>query len=534
MEDNHESEPQQASEGNQFPHAIYDEEALIQKLGRKWRRNIKNLLGLLAVVMCRQRADGEQSEFPLSCCSRALVGRFGNARNGSNVIRLAVAVGLLDCTDDFYSYNSGLAKEYRLNARMCDVLEAMGKKHGIRPKWLTNFRRARNTLEVCKKPSSNNEFKQNSSQQQSSTSPHPLSPPLNGGSIQRESVMWQGKDGSRNGHAASSPDYYNAIILSDGSVFGGRPKPQKTHKKNSTPPPHCFSNSRIYKSIKFSSKIRVSCAVQYIEFFLNRKYPFLEVYQRLADELNHDYHQDAPAEIIEYKPNYRTSKTGIITSISIRATSQACSYKSREKAAKSGSSKPYCGIYREDYLEELFGQPYGELAHYDICSSIYRVSYALQTGVWLPSSVDLYDLMYLGINPQSPAAQSYVPPFKTSKARQDFKGFAMRLYFGGCPAQIYSRCRDAFEGMNKKAALEVLRIAKEKMGVAIAGGFLDNEVFSHESNLMMRLRESLYKLGIKTSQCYDSLWSDDARLPALCEEMLPQVLERYLAELGRR
>ena len=43
----------------------------------------------------------------------------------------------------------------------------------------------------------------------------------------------------------------------------------------------------------------------------------------------------------------------------------------------------------------------------------------------------------------------------------------------------------------------------------------------------MMLRGELYKRGVRTSQCYDGFWSDDTRLPTMCEEILPVVAAEY-------
>lgn len=144
--------------------------------------------------------------------------------------------------------------------------------------------------------------------------------------------------------------------------------------------------------------MRARVSVEEVEPGLYAKYPQLRYGQRLADELNEKYHQDSPEEWIRFDPHFNFSKSKMLTKVGIRATSSACSFKSREKAkASEGEEKPYYGTYREDYLSALFGKPYEELYHYDRTASIYNLTYFLNHGVWLSDDVPLYAHMQLGI-----------------------------------------------------------------------------------------------------------------------------------------
>ena len=176
----------------------------------------------------------------------------------------------------------------------------------------------------------------------------------------------------------------------------------------------------------------------------------------------------------------------------------------------------------------MFGMPYYFLAHYDVKSSIYRTTYMLNTGEWLPQEVDFYSLMFAGEKPDE--ANGY--HFDDAQKRADYKQACMRLYFCKSAEEQWNKMRRA--GMlpdycGKEEQLAEIAAARQKMRRAVGGKTYGPEIFLHESCLLMMLRSELYKRGVRTSQCYDGFWSDDARLPTMCEEILPQVASDYRA-----
>lgn len=242
--------------------------------------------------------------------------------------------------------------------------------------------------------------------------------------------------------------------------------------------------------------------------------------------MNERWHGEKPEEWVVFRPHYDFGGKGCLTNTSIRATSSACGLPSREKAEKLGRDTSKLQPWREDYLERLFGLPYSLLAHYDVRSCIYRTTYWLNTGEWLPEAVDFYPLMYAGLRPDD--ADSY--DFETTEERAEFKEKCMRLYF--CPSAADQLNRTPKEllyswGENKEERLRNITEARRKMRYAVGGKTYGTEVFLHESCVLMMLRWELYLRGMETSQCYDGFWSDDPRLAAACEELLPVVAEEY-------
>lgn len=243
--------------------------------------------------------------------------------------------------------------------------------------------------------------------------------------------------------------------------------------------------------------------------------------------MNEEYHHDKPEEMILFRPHITFSRRGICTNISIRATSTASGLPSREKALSEGRADDAgVKLWREDYLADLFRMPYELLSHYDVKSSIYRTTYFLNTGIWLPQEVDFYPLMYAGLRPDDPDGYE----FETAKQRAEYKQGCMRLYFSPSAKDQLNRMRRAkllSPYYTKEEHLAAIEEARRKMRLAVGGRVYGSEIFLHESAVLLMLRRELYRQGVKTSQCYDGFWSDDERLPELCEELLPKVAEEY-------
>lgn len=102
----------------------------------------------------------------------------------------------------------------------------------------------------------------------------------------------------------------------------------------------------------------------------------------------------------------------------------------------------------------------------------------------------------------------------------------MKFYFESSPATMYNHCKEAVKHLPEEAVLEFCQRGMERMKLVI-GRKYGSEIFLHESVIFLMLRRELYCQGVRTSQCYDGFWSDDPRLGALCEELLPKVAEEY-------
>lgn len=95
-----------------------DEEEIKEKLGRKWRVVVDNLLELARFIDVFQPTTGKHArEFYLSCLDCKLVETFKGQKNLSNLIKKAVKIGMLQETKKGYSFNNEKAtcKAYTYN-----------------------------------------------------------------------------------------------------------------------------------------------------------------------------------------------------------------------------------------------------------------------------------------------------------------------------------------------------------------------------------------------------------------------------------
>lgn len=114
-------------------------------------------------------------------------------------------------------------------------------------------------------------------------------------------------------------------------------------------------------------------------------YPQLKHYQEIAEKLNLKEEDDD--YVIRFEPQIERNDKGMITNVSIRATSDFCSRKSREKHP----NLPWHFKCREDYLDETLGPGWEE---YDVKGSVPRIAHFLYTGEWLDADKDPYEEIF--------------------------------------------------------------------------------------------------------------------------------------------
>ena len=483
--------------------AVRDETELRARLGRRWREQIANLTGLCGAQHYLTAPLTELCEFPISVKSNGMLARFGTYQNSSKVLKLAREVGLVSCTNEYYSSGAGKAKCYVFNKAVEKLLMEIANKERIKPKMPVNYKKNR----------------QQNSANPPVFLPSPIMPLPNGSTIHSES--------SAEGITMSCPCSPSPCPpLPNVSTIHSEPDNDKTES------PVLLSilspnSSTIQDRVHIGRSMLRGVTMEEVESALLLRYPQSPFFQWLADGLNEVYHHDKPEEQILFRPNIVFSRRGICTNIGIRATSAASGLPSREKAESEGrADNGDVKLWREDYLAELFSMPYEQLAHYDVKSSIYRTTYFLNTGEWLPQETDLYPLMYAGLRPDDPDGYEFV----TAAQRAEYKQGCMRLYFCPSAADQLNKMRRA--GLlspyhTKEEQLADIEEARRKMRLAVGGRTYGSEVFLHESAVLLSLRRELYARGVQTSQCYDGFWSDDPQLPELCQELLPKVAAEY-------
>ena len=256
------------------------------------------------------------------------------------------------------------------------------------------------------------------------------------------------------------------------------------------------------KQVLFNSKLHLykpdnwSCSdfENYIYMLLLENYPEFEYYQELADEINEKYYNDDVPRQIIFKPNFTWNKGNkAITKIGIRACNELVSAKKEIEDDDKENQ-----LYRYELLEK-YGLPF----EYDIKSSVPRITYALNKGVWLDEDIDLYEVIFDKFTELCPSEKLAW----NEETRKIFKSFFMNIYFDN-ENELYKHfaCKISQKVSYKKedwADLDrVLKYYKQATEEVIGKSF-DSEIFYWESIVYMEVSKYLLDNGYDVLQCYD-------------------------------
>ena len=130
-------------------------------------------------------------------------------------------------------------------------------------------------------------------------------------------------------------------------------------------------------------------------------------------------------------------------------------------------------------------------------SSIYRITYWLNNGIWLDNGIDLY-------------SEIYGSDFTSEEDRRAFKQFCMSLYFDK-PSLIYAHKRNTIPNSIGKYGVNgiknIIDRASRLMFKAIGKSY-GSEVFVYESCLYMNVVHKMRQQGVKVVQIYDGFYYD--------------------------
>lgn len=188
-------------------------------------------------------------------------------------------------------------------------------------------------------------------------------------------------------------------------------------------------------------------------------------------------------------PNINRAKSGTITKVGFRITNPIVSAKVHDN-----QNSDYHGVWLKDILKENFGS----WAEYDVKSSIYRVTYLLNFGEWLPDSVDLYPKM-AGFD------------FKTKEDRNHYKHFCMSLYFCNSAKSILANYyrKQLNMGVDKDELLEAVEEARIRMFETIGESYR-SEIFVAESCIYLEAyRRMVEEMGWRVIQVYDGFYIEN-------------------------
>ena len=275
--------------------------------------------------------------------------------------------------------------------------------------------------------------------------------------------------------------------------------------------------------VRFSSKLHLlkpdnwSCTEfeNYLMSCLYINYPQLRHYQELADNINRTFYADDYDRQISFKPKFTWNKGNkAVTKIGIRATNSLVSAKKEQDENK---------LCKEDVLNR-----YGLKYEFDVKSSVPRLTFALNKGVWLENDIDLYEIMYQKFIKLCPSEQLEW----NETTRNIFKSFHMNGYFdteAKLSAHLKRQVSMKVEKYNKKewADLEyVMKSYRESIIETVGELKYDSEIFFHESCIYMDVTYDLLSKGIDVWQQYDCWYTD--KEVANIEQIVEHYVSRYI------
>jgi hypothetical protein len=280
-------------------------------------------------------------------------------------------------------------------------------------------------------------------------------------------------------------------------------------------------------SVKFSSKLNLlkpdNWSVHQFEDYLTTclydNYPQLQHYQELADLINDVYYSEDVDRQIQFLPTFTWRKGNkCVISIGIRATN--CLVSAKKEYEQGDENKNISG-----YKSEIF-ERYGLKYHYDVKSSVPRLTYFWNTGIWLDNSVDLYSRMYEKF-------VHYCPSEKVEwneKTRKVYKDFHMRGYFDN-----YSTIAGHIKRLismkieykkDEWTNLDYLMKSYKKSIEETIGETYDSEIFLHESCIYMDVLFELLKRDLEVWQVYDE-WNTNEEVEDIYDIISNKAISYY-------
>ena len=243
-------------------------------------------------------------------------------------------------------------------------------------------------------------------------------------------------------------------------------------------------------NIRIAQRTCLPLSDEVIAAGINERYPqYMAMCKTIAED-----NAMKPIDEMDYANlNIKRDKNKNAISISIRKTNQYCPAKVNDVTDEDRTSGKRA--IRDDILMKKFGSVYEN----DVKSSIYRITYLLNYGVWLDSSIDLYERIFGA-------------KFESKEDRKLFKApFCMQLYFNTSSKSMKAHIeykKSKTKLWNKlNYGYTLIDKARENMFKAIGKSWY-SEIFLHESCIYTEVAHRLRLLGYKVMQIYDGFFTD--------------------------
>ncbi len=261
--------------------------------------------------------------------------------------------------------------------------------------------------------------------------------------------------------------------------------------------------------IKIVQQTRLPLSLEYLVVGLIKVYP---QYMEMLHTIDKDNRMMDPADWDYAIPSLMFNKNYECIRIGLRKSNQYCPLKVHNISWETLSENERMRTRRWVIMNK-----FGEEHENDVKSSIYRITYLLNHGVWLDRSHDLYPMM-AGFEMTAAERKLYKAPL------------AMKLYFS--PSVDKAIASSAFQHSGIKelfkeiGARDVFNEARRRMFDVIGPSFR-SEIFLHESCIYTQVAHRLRIMGFKVIQIYDGFFTDRELKQSVFDEIVKECALEY-------
>jgi hypothetical protein len=268
-------------------------------------------------------------------------------------------------------------------------------------------------------------------------------------------------------------------------------------------------------------KVRIAldrCTLSDLECALYETYGIKHFFDKMVIELN----ESLPLlEKIRYRFNFESTKLNH-TKTKIRGTCSMTNYRKKRNEKPAPEVDMQDERSREEYLDDRLGEGWEE---YDVKSSISQVNYLLNNGVWMGNDVDFYKL-YSKLATKGPEQRDVV------------KEYFMRAYFSPSAAKMAADIIKITNGGSRPLTnverghiTDYCKTLYPKIR-EVLGKTYDSEIFFHETNVYLLVRDELRIRGIDVVQVYDAFYFKAGTMPKDIDVIFREAALRYYRMLN--
>ena len=257
----------------------------------------------------------------------------------------------------------------------------------------------------------------------------------------------------------------------------------------------------------------------YVSELIYQRYPHLEAYQELVDEINETHYSDYPEFSISFRLHFTwDKKKNYIRKIGLRATNSCVSASNSEE-----HDENFHRLIKQELLNK-----YGLNLSKDVKSSVPRITLSLNQHYWESETTDIYKMILHECVHSGECFSNETVVQKFAELREVIKKLHMRRYFD-TEKEIRNHTRNAMgHHVENTAEVDAIMRAYQKAVIKAEGGKLyGTEIFLHESCIYLDVLKELLDNGFFCWECYDAFY---ARKEGVTQEEFEKYVEASVEE----